>query len=58
MSKLRFKISLSLESHVAGRHQSVLNSLGPDGGEVNETTRFSGETTHDQLTPKRFLEQG
>ena len=36
MSKLRFKISMSLDGFVAGPHQSVENPLGVGGGRLHE----------------------
>lgn len=36
MSKLRFKISMSLDGFVAGPHQSVDNPLGIGGGRLHE----------------------
>src|SRR5262245_13308863 len=36
MSKLRFKISTSLDGYVAGPHQSVENPLGIGGGHLHE----------------------
>ncbi len=36
MSKLRFKISMSLDGFVAGPHQSVQNPLGVGGGRLHE----------------------
>ena len=36
MSKLRFKISLSLDGFVAGPHQSVDNPLGIGGMQLHE----------------------
>lgn len=36
MSRLRFKISMSLDGFVAGPHQSVKNPLGIGGGRLHE----------------------
>ena len=39
MSKLRFKISMSLDGFVAGPDQSVENPLGIGGMRLHECTR-------------------
>lgn len=36
MSRLRFKIAMSLDGFVAGPHQSVKNPLGIGGGRLHE----------------------